>query len=258
MRGVLNLIIACLLFSCIPSTAQANYFNNKQDIFTLSLGKKNSKNSNIRNNQESLDFSGTGRPGQQTAGESRGTCSNTGDTLKGVMPTSHSGQTVAGYPSFWVYLPNVSQEVSHVEFILQNESRQDIWRSRNELAANSEYQNFSLPKTESPLEIGGWYRWYVKIYCGNEVASSQYVQGWVNRVSLTSKLHLELQQDSQKSHRVYGNYGIWYDAVDRLLRQYQRNPNSLCLEKDWQNLLEAKGVELDDLPEVGASYEAVK
>lgn len=257
MRSILATIIACLILPWVSTTARGN--QQQQDIISPSASeKKNSKTTSSQDSEESLDFSGTGRPGQQTAGESRSTCANTNNSLKAVLPVSHSGQTVAEHPNFWVYLPDTSSEVSHVEFILQNEAREDIWRSQVELDTNSGYQNFSVPKTEPPLEIGSWYRWYVKIYCDSQVASSQYVQGWVNRVPLTSRLYLELRRDSKQPHIIYGNHGIWYDAVDNLLRQYQRNTSNLNLEQDWQNLIKAKGVRLQHLPQVGASYEAVK
>ena len=173
------------------------------------------------------------------------------------MPTSHSGKTVSGHPNFWVYFPYSNDQISHVEFVLQNEAREDVWRSQSNVNQDTGYQNFSLPKNEAPLEVGQWYRWYVKVYCQPHVASAQYVQSWVKRIPLTSTLYVELQQESQQHHKIYGNYGIWYDAVDRLLNEYQRQPTNLVLEQDWQDLIKAKGVELQTLPEVGASYEAV-
>ncbi len=256
MKSILIIIVAYFFIPCISIAAQP--IDRQHDTSLLAREKKNSKTTRSQDSEESLDFSGTGRPGQQTAGESRGSCANTSDSLKALMPVSHSGKTVKGHPSFWVYFPYTSQQVSKVEFILQNEVREDIWRSPVELDSNPGYKNFSLPKTEPPLEIGQWYRWYVKVYCNSQVASSQYVQGWVNRVPLTSKLYLETQKDAQKSHLIYGSYGIWYDAIDKLLSLYQQNPCNLTLERDWQNLTKAKGVQLEQLPKVKASFEPVK
>ena len=208
--------------------------------------------------EKPLDFSDTGRPGQQTAGESRGGCVNADSKLEAIVPISHAGKTVSSHPSFWVYLPYNNKQISHVEFILQNEAREDVWRSQIEATENIGYKGFSLPKTAPPLQVGQWYRWYVKVYCESDTASAQYVQSWVKRIPLTSKLYLELQEQSQLPYEILGNYGIWYDSVDRLIQKYQRYPTNIALEQDWQNLIQAKGVELQSLPNVGASYEAVK
>lgn len=223
----------------------------------IQLSEQSDRHGQSQETRESLDFSDTGRPGQQTAGESRGSCVNAEDNLEAIIPVSHSGKTVSGHPRFWVYFPYTSHQISHVEFIVQNEAREDVWRSQLEIENDTGYKSFSIPETEAPLEIGQWYRWYVKVYC-DRFASAGYVQGWVNRIPLLSRLYLELQETSRLSHQIYGNHGIWYDAIDRLLSAYQSEPDNLALERDWQNLIRAKGVELQQLPQVKSSYEAVK
>ena len=195
-----------------------------------------------------MDFSGTGRPGQQTAGESRGSCVGGSQAIEAMMPKSNTGKTVLGHPRFWVYFPKIASKNTEVEFVVQNESREDIWRSRSALNSTASYQSFSLPETEAPLEVGQWYRWYVKVYCQDRVASVQYVQGWVNRVPLASKLHLELQEDPHQMHLAYANHNIWYDAIDELLGLHYRYPQNVALIEDWKNLIYAQGVDLGDLP----------
>ncbi|MEM7590250.1 MAG: DUF928 domain-containing protein [Cyanobacteria bacterium P01_A01_bin.83] len=209
-----------------------------------------------REQPDALDFSGTGRPGQQTAGESRGSCANASN-FQALLPVSRTGKTVLKHPRFWVYFPEALTQKSQVEFVVQNEAREDVWRSRLQLDREPGYKSFTLPNTAAPLEIGQWYRWYVKIYCDSQVASAQYVQGWVSRIPLNSQLHLELIDNPQGHHLIYGNHRIWYDAVDQLLSNYQSNPLNLSLEQDWQNLIGAIGVDLQGLPSIGGSYEAV-
>ncbi len=210
-----------------------------------------------KNKQQPLDFSDTGRPGQQTAGESRGECIYTEHNLSAVIPTSHSGKTTLGNPRFWVYFPYTRQQVSQIEFVIQNEAREDVWRSQVKNRDNQGYRSFSMPATAAPLEVDRWYRWYVKVYCGRDRDdSTDYVQGWVRRVPLLSQMYLELQQESMPSHKIYGEGGIWYDAIDNLLTLYKSDPGNMRLERDWHNLIEAQGVSLDFLPQVGASYKA--
>ena len=256
MRTILATVITCLLLPSVSVTAQSA--NKQQDVSVSDSEPKNTrtaKKDSNNNSEESLDFSDTGRPGQQTAGESRGNCANFAQ-IEALLPVSKSGTTVQGHPSFWVYFSDTIPQASQVEFIIQNEAREDVWRVRSQLDTQPGYKKFTLPETEAPLEIDQWYRWYVKVYCDSQVASVQYVQGWVKRIFLTSQLDLELKQSSHNPHIIYGNHSIWYDAIDELLNSYQSNPTDLALEKDWQNLVGAKGVSLQLLPSIGDSYKA--
>lgn len=245
MRSILTIIIACLL---LPSGLAA--------LATEAQPQQRKKTATDKQRQsdrdtETLDFSGTGRPGQQTAGESRGSCLSNHQPIAAMLPASNSGKTVLSHPNFWVYFPASVDRQREIEFTIQDESRNDVWRSRSAVNSQTGYQSFSLPATEAPLQVGQWYRWYVKVYCGDRVASAQYVQGWINRVPLSPQLDRQLKQNPHKSHLTYGNNNIWYDAIDRLLRLYQRHPQNITLEKDWQNLIRAKGVRLEGLPSIG-------
>lgn len=255
MRRILTIAIACMLSPCIAVSVQSTEQQGKKGKTAETLTRPQQPQPTEEEDEtENLDFSSTGRPGQQTAGESRGACANVVQPIRAVLPESNSGKTVFGHPRFWVHFPELFTKKAEVEFIIQDESRKDIWRSRSPLNSATGYQGFALPKTENPLEIGQWYRWYVKVYCEQQVASLQYVQGWVKRIPLSSKLYLKLQEHPpQNHHLVYGNHRIWYDATDQLLNLYHCNPQSVALEKDWQNLIRAKGVQLDHLPSLGGS-----
>jgi hypothetical protein len=250
-NNILTVIIACLLLPWIAPSAQSK--EPSSQIRTTPQRNKPQPPVQKKATSETLDFSATGRPGQQTAGESRGGCSNAMETIKAILPVSNSGSTVMSHPHVWVYFPQgTTATATEVEFVVQDEERKDIWRSRSPLNSTAEYQRFSLPTTEPPLPVGQWYRWYVKVYCHDQVASAQYVQGWINRVPLTSQLHQELQANlPQEDHLTYSNHHLWYDATDELLSSYQNNPNSLALKQDWQNLIRAKGVQLEQLPSLG-------
>lgn len=260
MRSILITIIAYSLLPCFPLVAKSTQ-PPPQSVDPISEAEKSQPPVQKAVNQpvkppvekpkksETLDFSATGRPGQQTAGESRGSCGNAMAPIRAMLPESNSGKTVMSYPRFWVYFPQLGTETKDVEFVIQDEARKDVWRSRSPLTSTANYQSFDLPATEAPLQIGQWYRWYVKVYCHDQVASVQYVQGWIKRIPLTSELHHELQEESPRTdHLAYGNHHIWYDAIDQLLSSYQNNPKSLALEQDWQNLIRAKGVQLEQLP----------
>ncbi|MEM8719696.1 MAG: DUF928 domain-containing protein [Cyanobacteria bacterium P01_G01_bin.39] len=256
-KRTLTTAIICLLLTSTPLARQSSAIEQPKVSSwkpkNLILAKKQTPKK--QEQRDALDFSGTGRPGQQTAGESRGSCANASN-FQALVPVSRTGKTVLKRPRFWVYFPEALTQKSQVEFVVQNEAREDVWRSRSQLDQEPGYKSFTLPNTAAPLEVGQWYRWYVKIYCDSQVASAQYVQGWVSRIALNSQLHLELIDNPQGHHLIYGNHRIWYDAIDQLLSDYQNNPLNLSLEQDWQNLIGARGVELQGLPSIGGSYKA--
>jgi Domain of Unknown Function (DUF928) len=255
MRSVLTIVVAtCLFIPCILATA---VLANDEQKSNSTNQEANSKKTQTNDREETLDFSSTGRPGQQTAGESRGNCPNATDSLRAILPVSHSGKTTTGYPSFWFYVPDTSEQVNQVEFVLQNEAREDILRSPVKLKDTPGYNHFSLPKTASPLKVGKWYRWYVKVYCDSQLASSQFVQGWINRMPVDSDLYLELQNPTRQSYLIYGSRGIWYDAINELLSLYTLEPSNMALEQDWKNFTRAKGVNLQELPNFGTALKAV-
>lgn len=264
MGTALLIILTLMMFGTNSVAAQVtNQAAGKSSTVTV---KKKPTSKPNQGNQEPLDFSDTGRPGQQTAGESRGNCDRFAAPLEALIPASHSGKTVSAHPSFWVYFPYNAAQIERVEFVLQNEAREDIWRSSHlpsQPKLNSQsnqvlgYQRFTLPSNAPALAVGRWYRWYIKVYCPTQTASAQYVQGWVKRVPVTSQLYLTLQEN-QADRKTYASYGIWYDALDSLLSTYQNQPSNLTLEQEWRNLIEARGVELPTLPIIKSTYEAAK
>ena len=206
--------------------------------------------------QKELDFSGTGRPGRQTAGESRGECPPVNPNLTALIPTSNWGKTLSDRPTFWFYLPYSPQQIPVGEFVLQDENRNDIYRTSFTLTKSQGYASISIPQQEAPLEVGKWYRWYFKLYCKQQKISSPiFVQGWVQRVASDPTLEHQLNAAAPREDLVYATNQIWYDAVDHLAKKRLENPTSVELENDWNQLMSAKGVSLelpDSEPMVGS------
>lgn len=195
--------------------------------------------------QAEPDFSGAGRPGRQTSGESRSNCPATNTPLTALMPVSNWGTTTAEHPTFWFYVPYTPQQASIGEFVLQNELRQDIARIPFTLPKTPGFMSFALPASQTPLTVDKWYRWYFKLYCDRQKSSSPiFVQGWVQRIALTPDLEEQLQQSNRKD-LVYRDRQIWYDAIAHLANLRLANPSDPKLVEDWNRLLKAKGVELN-------------
>jgi hypothetical protein len=195
--------------------------------------------------QEEPDFSGTGRPGRQSSGESRSNCPATSLPLTALMPASNWGKTASERPTFWFYVPYSPQEAPLGEFVLQDEARNDIYRIPFALPKSPGFVGLRLPSERSPLEIEKWYRWYFKLYCDRQKSSSPvFVQGWVRRIALAPELESQLQQ-GVRADTVYRDRQIWYDAIAELANLRLANPADVRLEDDWNRLLRAKGVNLE-------------
>ncbi|GAB4538763.1 MAG: hypothetical protein Tsb0014_28630 [Pleurocapsa sp.] len=255
-KSISLLVVATLWLFCLPTTAQTA----KKAEADATKKESSESQTQTSTNQEQFDFSSTGRPGNQTAGENRGSCPNVHSSLTAIVPDSHSGQTTSAYPRFWVYMPYYAHQLSQVEFVLQDDRGRDVWRSPVNLSQSPGYINFALPQALSPLEVGRSYQWYVKVNCDPDLTSPPlYVRGWIERINLNSSLYTTLQNQEQKPYIVYARNGIWYDAIDRLLSLYttDSNYNNSLLQQDWQQLLNSQGVTLQ-LPTPHYNLELVK
>ncbi|MGF1479095.1 MAG: DUF928 domain-containing protein [Cyanophyceae cyanobacterium] len=195
--------------------------------------------------QRGVDFSGTGRPGRQTAGDSRDLCPTFNSRLTALMPDSHWGKTVSEHPTFWFYLPYSRQQVPVGEFVLQDEERNDVYRTAFTVPDKQGYVSISLP-SEASLEMGRWYQWYFKVYCDPQRNSSPiFVHGWVQRIALDPSMQSELAAATPRQDVTYAARGIWYDALMHLANLRLTYPEDAALQEDWHHLLQSKGVSLE-------------
>ncbi len=210
------------------------------------LQKSSEENSSVTTEEDILDFSDTGRAGQQTAGEARGQCPSAEFPLTALVPTSNWGKTIKGHPTFWFYVPSYSEPVGEIEFVLQDQDRNHLWKKQLSMGETSGYLNVSLPQDQPGLERGKWYRWYLKVYCDAEKSyPPKVVYGWVTRVMIDSSLQSQLQNGQQQQHKVYGKAGIWFDAIDSLFQWQDISTTSPHFQSDWQQLITATGVDLN-------------
>lgn len=189
---------------------------------------------------EIIDFSGTGRPNEQTDGGSRGTCANSPDVtqqLTALVPQT-MGLTVSEYPTFWVYIPDSPNYLQYGELVLQDEAAGiPIDRIRYSLTETPGIIAVRSPiKPKNALQVGKLYRWYFKVVCqgGNKIA----VGGLVQRVSL---------DQSEQNYPSYLTHQIWHDALTYVGDRLLLDPDNRQLKNDWVELLGASGVGLQRL-----------
>ncbi|MEO1006812.1 MAG: DUF928 domain-containing protein [Cyanobacteria bacterium J06638_38] len=287
-----SLVIATLILGATGSLAEGVSHPSKEQgaLGKVSLTTHNhshpQKNTTTETEEEPLDFSDTGRSGQQTAGDNRPRqqCSDVALPLTALVPSSNYGRTIATHPQLWFYVPYETQDISKIEFVIQDAERNDISRQVWQPQTVPGYLlRAGLPETEPALENNKSYRWYLKVYCqDDERTAPLFVQGWLDKIapkqswaSLESglpkqegliatstdleRLSLESndetndvigspvtgQASAQTTHIFYAQKKLWFDAIDSLLNSYLTSPENPQIAEDWEKLIRAKGVDLE-------------
>jgi Domain of Unknown Function (DUF928) len=198
-------------------------------------------------------------PGRRRGGARRGDCPTASTELTALVPATEvatqtlpetyvGGSTTAAYPTFWFYVPYSLTADLTAEFILQDDTGEDVYRIPSDNFPASEKTpgiiSVSLPSTIAPLEIGKVYQWYFKLSCKMEAPA--YVQGGIERISIDSALASQLENaPPQEQVRLYLANDIWYDAVNVLARLRRTHPADFEIKSAWIDLLRA--VELEDI-----------
>ncbi|WP_236147046.1 DUF928 domain-containing protein [Scytonema millei] len=196
-------------------------------------------------NQQQIDGSSRGRPGRREGTGSRGDCPVANIPLTALVPANNSGLAVEENPTFWFYVPAISQKTVWGEFSLQNEQNQNVDRITFSLPNKSGIINVKSPSTK-PLEIDKTYYWYFKLYCDRQKLSAPvFVYGRVRRVAPSPNLKNSLKAAIAPLDRVtlYAQNGIWYSALTELAQLRQTQPQNITLDRHWTDILSDVGLE---------------
>lgn len=153
--------------------------------------------------------------------------------LTALSPETNLGFTVAAYPQFFFYIPQMSAKA--VKYSLLKEDNHKVYEKTFPMPRSSGIFNLSLPadKTLSPLEVGRNYHWYLQLICPEQDSGDIYVDGWVQRVS-----------GDRPSGGARGNRqnNLWYDTLATLAQKRRMNPQDAAIATQWANLLRAEGL----------------
>jgi Domain of Unknown Function (DUF928) len=198
-------------------------------------------------------------PGGRGEGASR-SCKTGESSLTALVPSYGDvdsvlqvwGVTTAERPSFWFYVPYDSAAIQSIEFVLQTDTDETLYRA--EVGIPSQVGLVKV-QPEVSLEVGKKYHWFfkVKTICeADQPTALSYVEGWVQRQAPTTALSDRLTPaNPQNSARLYAEAGIWYDALNTLAEAHFANPDEASLTQDWTDLLGAiELAHLADQPQV--------
>ena len=233
---ILAIVLELISWATYSNSVVAN--SKSKSIHAELIQAQSSNNTEV----SSIDFSGTGRPNEQTAAGSRSACEGINDKeLTAFIPKKESlSLTIAEYPTFWVYVPYESKNVRYAELVLQNEAENKaVGRITYKLPENPGIISINIPqKPEYSLNNGTIDRWYFRVVCNNE--NRYAVGGFIKQVKLDSA---EYNYDS------YLDNQIWYDALTDLAERLRLAPQDSNLQQNWNDLMRAKGVDLEQFVE---------
>lgn len=251
--GLKSVVILSLAIVFLPLNAKAQLSfqaENSKDSRRLSLVESkfsvHNKKEETEPEEEPLDFSSSGRSGQQTAGESRGSCPQMDFPLTAIAPKSNISQTITTHPRWWFFLPYSAARISKVEFVLQDEGRNDLVRNTLLVPESLPYFSTTIPNTHPGIETDRWYRWYLKVYClDGENTVPLFVSGWVQKIRLESQEARLVLQSSSLNANSYARQGLWLDAVNLLMKTQISDPSGSHLSKVWREIISSPEIDLE-------------
>jgi hypothetical protein len=186
-------------------------------------------------------------PGGRTSGGSRpGDCLGR-NSITALIPSAQTkGLTTDQYPTFFFYVPPTAAKTA--EFVLQNENKQQVYRTKLRLTGQPGVASFKLPAVAtSGLATGKNYRWFFSVICDEaapDKSGNPFVMGWMQRVNPSPALVRQLQQASPRDRvALYQQSGFWYEAVSTLAQLRRSHPRDAALATDWANLLKSAGLD---------------
>ncbi|WP_258003912.1 DUF928 domain-containing protein [Fischerella thermalis] len=231
------LTIACMLLGWmsyfLPVIAQPNQPTNN-----------NSQTTQIQFQDKEPDGSSRGRPIKRKGTGSRGDCPPVDVLTTALIPEKNVGLTVDESPSFWFFVPYKQTDIPMGEFVLQDETNNDIYRTNFTLPNTPGFVSLSLPSTVA-LAVNKDYQWYFKLYCSKQQLSNPiFVRGWVQRIPLKPELASLLKSATTPRQRIaiYAEKGIWYSALSELAELRLAETNNPIFANDWANLLQYIGL----------------
>lgn len=152
------------------------------------------------------------------------------------------GETTSANPTFWFYVAYPVN--SQMEFILQDESENELYRSTVNLDKTQGIISLSLPQDKVNLELGKSYHWYLYVMCNPESSPDDFVEGWVKRVELNQEIQNELKLARPIERiTIYAKNGLWFDTLTTIKNLQHTKPNNKILSDIWTDLLQQVGLE---------------
>ncbi|KPQ34806.1 MAG: protein of Unknown Function containing DUF928 domain [Phormidium sp. OSCR] len=201
-----------------------------------------------------------GTPRTQTGGgasRSNGQCFVGQEDLaaiRPILPNFERVLTVSERPSFFVSLPQTTAKTA--SFTLQDSHGENHYRTEVDLPEEGGIVQITLPDEHPELALGEDYSWYFEVHCVSALdPNNPTIEGTVYRLPVEDALaeKLEAAETAVDVAQVYGEYGIWYDALSTLANAQQGQPDNEIIAENWTELLTSVG--LEDLTQQSLNFD---
>jgi len=158
--------------------------------------------------------------------------------MTALMPKNNVGTTVAPNPTVYVYVPQTKDKEAEFR-VIDTQSEKVVHQTTFKLPNETAIVKLNLP-TNVELKANTNYHWDFYIICdpGNR-EKDQWVEGWLERTSLSSDMEARLQgvkQQPLKQAKLYADDGIWHETLNIHAQQRNVHPN------EWVKLLDSVGL----------------
>lgn len=193
----------------------------------------------------------------------------TSTPLTPLVPESDFGITLQGYPTFFVYVPELP-DTAAIEFVvtewefIETESGtevfdRDLYATTLEPPENAGILPLPLPPRDDagnpvePLQVDRNYTWFLRVICDAEHPTRYgpdiWVEAWVKRLNPSAEFAATLETATPlQRQELYAETGVWYDALQTLV-ELRRDETATEVDETWLELLNSVGlVELADEP----------
>ncbi|MBD2100198.1 DUF928 domain-containing protein [Leptolyngbya sp. FACHB-261] len=180
-----------------------------------------------------------GAPPSTSGGATRSSCVSGDKPLTALVAADRPGLTTLARPSFFLYVPSTQAQTA--EFVLKDDSGDEVYRTILSLPSQPGVMSFSLPANSPSLEVNKDYRWYFSLICQPENRLEDvFVSAWVRRVVPSPAWLGELRQAAPKERSDrYAQAGFWSDALAILAELRRTSPQDSSLAAAWNRLLQA-------------------
>jgi hypothetical protein len=190
-----------------------------------------------------------GAPSVRVTGGSRG-AGNTALTLD-ILAPDQVGETTQEQPSLFWYQSRAATAKFELTVVQENKVKPLVHHVVDR-PMNAGVQRLNLADQDAKLEPGIEYQWVVALITDPENRSTDLIaSGVIKRVAPSAELKEKISKSSPEAiPAIYGEAGIWYDALTALSDQIEAKPNDMELRRVRADLLQQVGLN------AAAQYEA--
>lgn len=192
-----------------------------------------------------------GTPKTTAGGGTRGEGCPTGKkALTALIPKIKLGLTLSDRPTFYWFLPVATTNTG--KFSLQDQKGNLIFEVPVHLPNKSGIMGFTPPEKMLNLQVGNQYHWFLTLPCDadhdiEEMEDIQTIEGWIEKVQDPKLSQKIAKTKPSQLSQVYADAGIWYEAIDNLIKQRCIAPEDKAVIANWQALLGSDSVGLTNV-----------